>query len=74
MDFSIDTNCRIPIETPNCYSPYMSVLFRKKFLPLFRDEEILPLIEIFYLGKSCENRGARHDLIRLTSLCIGNII
>jgi hypothetical protein len=21
MDLSIDTNCRIPIETPNCYSP-----------------------------------------------------
>ena len=30
----------------------MSVLFRKKFLPLFRDEEILPLTEILYLGKS----------------------
>jgi hypothetical protein len=26
--------------------------FRKKFLPLFRDEEILPLAEIFNLGKS----------------------
>jgi hypothetical protein len=29
--------------------------FRKKFLPLFRDEEILPLTEILYLGKACEN-------------------
>jgi hypothetical protein len=28
----------------------MSVLFRKKFLPFFRDEEILPLTEIFFLG------------------------
>jgi hypothetical protein len=30
----------------------MSVLVRKKFLPLFWDEEILPLTEIFNLGKS----------------------
>jgi hypothetical protein len=30
----------------------MSVLFRKNFLPFFRDEEILPLTEIFYLVKS----------------------
>jgi hypothetical protein len=47
----------------------MSVLFRKKFLPLFRDEEILPLTEILYLGKKhVKIRGARHDLKRLTSL------
>jgi hypothetical protein len=30
----------------------MRVLFRKNFLPLFRDEEMLPLREILYLGKS----------------------
>jgi hypothetical protein len=30
----------------------MRVLFRKNFLPLFRDEEMLPLTEILYLGKS----------------------
>jgi hypothetical protein len=42
--------------------------FGRNFSP-FRDEEILPLTEIFYFRKNhVRNRGARHDLNRLTPL------
>jgi hypothetical protein len=46
----------------------MSVLLLEELLP-FRDEEILPLTEIFYFRKMhVRNGGARHDLIGLTPL------
>jgi hypothetical protein len=53
----------------------MSVLLLEETFSPFRDEEILPLIEIFYLGKSMW-KTEEQDMIWIDwlPLCIGNKI
>jgi hypothetical protein len=42
----------IPIEAVNIITPPKWVFSLERIFSSFRDKEILPLIEIFYLGKS----------------------